>query len=124
MQAYAGGTHSFKIGTGTARDLYALSWEYDATLFMVLAAAFKVLLWRYSGQDDISIGTPVANRPRSEIEGLIGFFVNTLVLRTRLEGEASFASLLAQVRETALQAYAHQDVPFEQLVEALQPERH
>src|ERR1041384_3160680 len=90
---------------------------------MVLLAAFKVLLWRYTGQDDIAVGTAIANRTRAELEPLIGFFVNTLVLRTRFDGEASFGDVLGQVRERALEAYAHQDMPFEKLVEEVMPER-
>jgi aspartate racemase len=90
---------------------------------MTLLAAFKVLLRYYSGQHDIVVGTPVANRNREATEGLIGFFVNTLVLRTQLSDEMSFSDLLGEVREVALDAYAHQDVPFEKLVEELQPER-
>ncbi|NEP55277.1 MAG: AMP-binding protein, partial [Moorea sp. SIO3C2] len=88
-----------------------------------LQAAFASLLYRYSGQFDILIGSPIANRNRREIEPLIGFFVNTLVLRTRFEHNPSFSQLLRQVRETTLNAYEHQDVPFEQVVEALQPQR-
>ena len=90
---------------------------------MTLLAAFAVLLHRYTGQADICVGTPVANRTRSEIEGLIGFFVNTLVLRTDLGGAASFAEVLRRVREAALEAYAHQDLPFEKLVAELRPAR-
>ncbi|MBN8471529.1 non-ribosomal peptide synthase/polyketide synthase [Corallococcus exiguus] len=93
------------------------------TLFSVLLAAFNVLLQRYSGQDDLAVGTPVAGRSRSELEGLIGLFVNTLVLRSDLSGDPSFRELLAQVHDSALGAFAHQDVPFEKLVEVLQPSR-
>ncbi|MEE8583507.1 MAG: AMP-binding protein, partial [Acidobacteriota bacterium] len=104
-------------------SLNGLSRQQNATLYMTLLASFQVLLGRWSGQQDISIGTPIANRNRSETEGLIGFFVNTLVMRCDLSGHPRFADLLVQARETALQAYAHQDVPFEQIVETLQPER-
>ncbi|WP_147442321.1 non-ribosomal peptide synthetase, partial [Corallococcus exercitus] len=93
------------------------------TLFSVLLAAFNVLIQRYSGQDDLAVGTPVAGRSRSELEGLIGLFVNTLVLRSDLSGDPSFRELLAQVHDSALGAFAHQDVPFEKLVEVLQPSR-
>jgi amino acid adenylation domain-containing protein/non-ribosomal peptide synthase protein (TIGR01720 family) len=92
-------------------------------LFITLLAAFQTLLYRYTGQSDISVGTPIANRTRSEVEGLIGFFVNTLVMRADLGGEPSFRELLKRVREVALGAYAHQDVPFEMLVDQLRPER-
>ena len=90
---------------------------------MTLLAAFQVLLHRYSGQEDIAVGTPIAGRGRTELEGLIGFFVNTLVLRSNLAGNPTFSEFLAQVRETALGAYAHQDLPFEKLVEELAPSR-
>jgi non-ribosomal peptide synthetase component F len=88
---------------------------------MTLLAAFQILLYRYSGQDDIIVGTPIANRNRQEIEPLIGFFVNSLVLRSDLVGNPSFRELLKRVREVTLGAYAHQDLPFEKLVEELQP---
>ena len=90
---------------------------------MTLLAAFQTLLHRYTGQDDIVVGSPIANRNRIEIEGLIGFFVNTLVLRTDHSGNPTFRELLHRVREMALEAYAHQDLPFEKLVEELRPDR-
>jgi len=123
VQSYAGSALEFTVDAATTAGLNALARDAQATLFMVLAAAFNVLLARHAGQDDICLGTPIANRTRTELEGLIGFFVNTLVLRTRLSGNPRFTALLEQVRETALGAYAHQDVPFEQLVEVLQPQR-
>ena len=104
-------------------QLKALSRKEGVTLFMTLLAAFQTLLYRYTGQEDIVVGSPIANRNRTEIEGLIGFFVNTLVLRTRLSGDPTFKELLAGVKETTLGAYAHQDLPFEKLVEELNPER-
>ncbi|HEV8581882.1 MAG TPA: non-ribosomal peptide synthase/polyketide synthase [Thermoanaerobaculia bacterium] len=103
--------------------LRAAGQRQGATLFMVLLAAFAVLLRRHTGMDDLVVGTPAANRDRAELEGLIGFFVNTLVLRADLSADPSFAELLPRVRETALGAYAHQDLPFEKLVAELQPER-
>ena len=90
---------------------------------MGLLAVFQLLLARYAGQDDICVGTPVSGRRRSELEGLMGFFVNTLVIRTRLSGVSTFLELLARVREAVLGAYAHQDAPFEKLVEELNPPR-
>ncbi len=90
---------------------------------MLLLAAFQTFLYRYTGQDDIAVGSPIANRHRDEIKGLIGFFVNTLVLRTNLSGDPTFDELLTRVKKVALGAYTHQDLPFDQLVEAVQPER-
>ncbi|WP_426107311.1 amino acid adenylation domain-containing protein [Massilia sp. TSP1-1-2] len=124
MPSYRGARLAFTIDAATTAALQALSRQAGATLFMTLTAAFNVLLSRHAGQSDICIGTPIANRRHAELEPLIGFFVNTLVLRTQVDGTASFSALLQQVRATALQAYAHQDLPFEQLVEALNPERH
>src|SRR5206468_4404832 len=92
-------------------------------LFMTLLAAFQTLLYRYAGQDQVVVGTPIANRTRSETEGLIGFFANTLALRGDLSGDPTFSELLGRMRETCLGAYAHQDLPFEKLVDELQPER-
>ena len=100
-----------------------LSREHGVTLFMTLLSAFNVLLSRYSGQDDLVIGTPIANRTHHQTEGIIGFFVNTLVLRTIINQELSFKELLKQVRQTTLDAYTHQDIPFESLVEKLNPAR-
>ncbi|HXQ69893.1 MAG TPA: amino acid adenylation domain-containing protein, partial [Pyrinomonadaceae bacterium] len=105
------------------KRLKALSRGEDATLFMTLLAAFQTLLSRYAAQHDVAVGVPLANRRRREIEDLIGFFVNTLVMRTNLTGDPTFRELLGRVREVALGAYAHQDVPFEMLVEWFQPAR-
>jgi len=124
IQSHRGAMHSFGISPEATTGLHALNKQTQTTLFMSLLAAFNVLLSRYSGQSDICIGTPIANRNRAEIEGLIGFFANTLVLRTRIDSTSSFESLLQQVRTTTLNAYVHQDVPFEQLVNVLNLERH
>src|SRR6185369_11391047 len=105
------------------QQLKDLSIKHRVTLFMTLLASFKVLLWRYTNQPDIVIGSPIANRTRAETEDLIGFFVNTLVLRTDLTGNPTFAELLKRVKDIALGAYDHQDLPFEKLVEELSPER-
>ena len=91
--------------------------------YMLLLAAFQVLLHRYTAQEDILVGTPIANRQQPELSGLIGFFVNTLVLRVELGGDPRVVELLGRVRESALEAYAHQELPFEKLVEALEPAR-
>ncbi|MUG94288.1 amino acid adenylation domain-containing protein [Scytonema sp. UIC 10036] len=123
VQTFAGAYVEFELSRSLTQKLTQLGQSQGVTLFMTLLAAFKVLLYRYTGQTDILVGSPIANRERSEIEGLIGFFVNTLVLRTDVSGDPSFDELLPQIREMALNAYAHQDLPFEMLVEALQPER-
>lgn len=123
MYTYRGSSVDLELDEKNTDRLRQTARESNATLFMTLLAAFKVLLWRYTRQDEIIVGSPIANRNRTEIEGLIGFFVNTLVLRSKLNPEMTFRELLAQVRETTLGAYGHQDVPFEKLVEELQPER-
>jgi amino acid adenylation domain-containing protein len=123
VNRYQGAHLSFQLGREVQEGLRALSRQAGVTLFMTLLAAFQVLLWRSSGQDDLVVGTPVAGRTRVELEGLMGLFVNTLVLRTRLGGDPPFRQLLARVREVCLGAYEHQDLPFEKLVEALNPER-
>ncbi|HEX2270146.1 MAG TPA: condensation domain-containing protein, partial [Pyrinomonadaceae bacterium] len=123
VQSFRGGRERLELPAELLRGLQQLSQERGATLFMTLLGAFQVLLWRLSGQGDVVVGTPIANRQRRELEGLIGFFANTLVLRTQVEGRESFAELLGRVKETCLGAYGHQDVPFEKLVEELQPER-
>ncbi|MEK6278967.1 MAG: amino acid adenylation domain-containing protein [Acidobacteriota bacterium] len=123
VQTYRGGVERRQLSRELRAALDQLGQQHGATLFMVLLAAFQVLLWRYTGQEQIVVGTPVANRQRAEIEGLIGFFVNTLALRSTVRGEQAFTELLAEVKETCLEAYAHQDLPFEKLVEELQPER-
>jgi amino acid adenylation domain-containing protein len=123
LQTYAGRAELLRLPAPLATDLLALARAARSTLFMVLLAAFAALLERFSGQGDLLLGTPIANRTRAEVEGLIGAFVNTLVLRVELAGDPAFLALLGQVRETALAAYAHQELPFERLVEALQPAR-
>ncbi|RYZ37608.1 MAG: amino acid adenylation domain-containing protein, partial [Myxococcaceae bacterium] len=123
VRGNAGATRSFMLSPELSQGLRALAQREGASLYMVLLAGWQVLLSRYSGQQDISVGSPIAGRTRAEVEGLIGFFVNTLVLRAQVKGEGSFRELLAQVRETLLGAYEHQEVPFEKLVEALQPGR-
>ncbi len=123
VQTYDGEMIGFTLPAELVERLRILCRQSGTTLYMVLLAAFDALLYRYTGQDDLLVGSPIANRGRAEVEGLIGFFVNTLVLRAQLSGEMTFAELLKQVRNVALEAYANQDVPFEKLVEELQPER-
>ncbi|MFW6357635.1 MAG: amino acid adenylation domain-containing protein, partial [Chroococcales cyanobacterium] len=121
--SYQGKMRSHSLSSSLTQQLKNLSQEQGVTLFMTLLAAFKTLLYRYSGQNDILVGSPIANRSRQETEALIGFFANTLVLRSQLDGNLTFEQLLNQVKETTLGAYASQDIPFEQIVEAIQPER-
>jgi hypothetical protein len=118
-----GAFHSFMIPLDVTAKLKEIARREEATLFMVLLAGFAALLSRYSGQEDMLIGTAIAGRQRAELEKLIGFFINTLVIRTDLRRNPSFRELVGRVREAMLGAYAHQDVPFEKLVEELQPER-
>ncbi|MGB7440888.1 MAG: amino acid adenylation domain-containing protein [Coleofasciculaceae cyanobacterium] len=118
-----GEQQSLLLPKNLSEALKALSRQERVTLAMTLLATFKVLLYRYTGQEDILVGSPIAGRNRAELEGLIGFFISTLVLRTNLSGNISFRELLGRVREVTLGAYANQDVPFEKLVEELQPER-
>ena len=123
VQTYRGARQSLELPKKSSDALKALSQQEGVTLFMTLLAVFQILLYRYTGQEDVIVGSPIANRNRVEVEGLIGFFVNTLVLRTELSGDPSFRELLGRVREVALGAYAHQHLPFEKLVEELQVER-
>ncbi len=118
-----GALHTFVLPSELTGALHAVCRAQQVTLFILLLAAFKVLLYRYSGQGELCVGTPIANRQRIEIEGLIGFFANTLVLRSDLSDNPPFTVLLARVRENVLEAQAHQDLPFEHLVEALNPVR-
>jgi thioesterase domain-containing protein len=122
-QTFKGGSQTVQLPDELISAIKNLAPRWQSTPFMVLLAAFKVLLYRYSGQPDLLLGVPVAGRNRVETEGLIGFFVNTLVLRDNLSGNPAFSDLLAQLRETMLGAFANADVPFEKVVEALQPER-
>lgn len=123
QQTYRGATQSFPLPIELSNAIALLSRKQNATVFMTLLAAFQTLLFRYTQSLDICIGSPIANRNQRSIEGLIGFFVNILVLRTNLAGEPSFEELLNRVKEVALGAYAHQNVPLEKLVEVLQPQR-
>jgi amino acid adenylation domain-containing protein len=123
MQTFRGARKSAAFPKALGAELKALSRREGVTLFMTLLAAFQTLLHRYTGQHDIVVGSPIAGRTRAEIEALIGVFINTLLLRGDLSGDSKFTELLARVRKTALEAYEHQDLPFEKLVEELNPER-
>jgi amino acid adenylation domain-containing protein len=122
-RTFRGARQSVVLPKHVSEGLKVLSRHEGVTLYMALLAAFKTLLHRYTGQEDFALGSPVAGRNRSEFEGLIGFFVNTLVLRADLSGNPTFRELLERTRKVALDAYAHQDMPFEKLVEEIQPER-
>ncbi|BAZ09546.1 amino acid adenylation domain-containing protein [Calothrix sp. NIES-4071] len=123
LQSYLGARESYSLSNELTQKLKIVSQKHGVTLFMTLLAAFNILLSRYSRQDDLCVGTAIANRTHSYTEGLIGFFVNTLVLRSKINPEQGFSELLQQTRQTCLDAYAHQDIPFEYLVEQLQPKR-
>ncbi|MCC5603474.1 non-ribosomal peptide synthetase [Nostoc favosum] len=123
IQSYQGATQFFEFPKKLTDALEKLSQQEGVTFFMMLLAVFKTLLYRYTYQEDIAVGSPIANRNRSEIEGLIGFFVNSLVLRSNLSGNPTFRELLGRVREVTLGAYSQQDLPFDKLVEELHPER-
>ncbi|MBB4637946.1 non-ribosomal peptide synthetase [Longimicrobium terrae] len=123
VQSHRGDVVRFRIPAALTDRLHAFARAEGATLYMTLLAGLNVLLHRWSGQDDVVVGSPIAGRVRRELEGLIGFFVNTMALRTDLRGEPGFRELVGRVREATLDAYAHQDLPFERIVEELQPER-
>ena len=123
IQSFAGATHEFKIDGDLTQQLRNLSQKLGVTSFHTLLTAFVVLLYRYTGQNDISVGCPIANRKQVAVETLIGFFVNTIVIRNQIENNCQFSELVAQIRQTSLTANDHQDVSFEQVVEVLNPER-
>jgi hypothetical protein len=123
VQSYRGAQEVMELPLELLERLQALGRREGVTLFMVLLGAWQVLLSKYSGSEDVVVGSPIAGRNRREIEDLIGFFVNMLVLRTDLSGDPSFRQVLGRVREVALSGYEHQEVPFEKLVAELQPER-
>jgi len=123
LQTFNGAQGKLVFSQTLTKELKNFSRQQGVTLFMTLLAGFKTLLYRYTGQTDILVGSPIANRNRAEIQSLIGFFVNVLVMRTDLSGDLSFEDLLARVKSTALEAYTHQDLPFDKLVEELKPSR-
>src|SRR6185503_3377307 len=123
IQTYSGASMFVALNERLCEQIMALARQEEATTFMFLLAAFDVLLYRYSGQTDFIVGTPVAGRTHNEFAGMIGFFVNTLALRARINAEMSFRELLKQVRQVSLDSYVHQDMPFDKIVEELAPER-
>src|SRR2546427_367038 len=123
LARYRAGRHGFELSGATLQALRAQARQQGDTLFTLLLAGWQALLYRYTGQEDIRVGVPVANRAHADLQGVVGFFVNTLVLRNRIDGRMRLADVLQQAREAAQGAQAHHDLPFEQLVEALQPQR-
>ena len=123
VQSFEGASYTFSMDARLTARLKAIAEEQGGTLFMVLLAAFQALLHRYTGQNDICVGAPIANRQHGETEGLIGMFVNTLALRSRVEADETFMALLAKVRHTCLEAYENQDAPFEKVIDMLRPQR-
>ncbi len=123
VQTYNGASSRFLLPLDLSGRLKTLSQKEGITLYMTMLTGFQLMLARYTGQDDVVVGTPIANRNRFELEGIIGLFANALVIRTRLAGDPTFRELLRRVKETALSAYAHEEIPFEQLVQELRPER-
>src|SRR5437870_7529766 len=123
VQSFNGAKISISLPAPLIAEVKSYARDQGATMYMTLLAAFQGLLARYSNQDDVVIGSPIANRNRAEVEEMIGFFANTLVLRTKLAPDATFNSVVGHVKETTLGAYENQDLPFEKLVEELQPER-
>jgi hypothetical protein len=123
MPGGQGGSRTIEVPLGLLNELKAIARREHATLYMTLMAAFQVLMARYSNQDDFAVGTPIAGRTRSEVEPLVGLFVNTLAIRARLEGTPSFLEALRRVRQAALGAYSHQDLPFDRVVAAIEPDR-
>ncbi|MDQ3827214.1 MAG: condensation domain-containing protein, partial [Actinomycetota bacterium] len=123
IRTSAGAVHDFVVPAEVATRLKELGWQHDGTLFMTLVAACQVLFHYWSGQDDIAVGTVTAGRDRAELEGLIGFFLNTLVLRSRVDGARTFREFITEVRQTVLDAFSHQEVPFERIVDELKPAR-
>jgi non-ribosomal peptide synthetase component F len=121
--SFRGGMQARNLESDLLEGLSAVGKAEGASLFMTLLAAFQVLLMKYTGQEDFGVGTAISNRSRTNIQGLIGYFVNTLVIRANLGGELTFREILRNVRQTALSAYEHQDLPFEKLVEELAPDR-
>jgi hypothetical protein len=123
VQRHDGAHHALALPRSLVDPLAALGREQGATFFMTMLAVFATLLYRISGEPDVVVGSPIANRNNLELQGLIGFFTNTIALRTRLDGNPSFREIIARARQAALGAYAHQDMPFEKVVEALRPRR-